>query len=380
MPYWRLSAVYFCYFAVVGVMSPYWGLYLEALDFRPSEIGLLSAIPMVTKLAAPNIWGALADASGRRLAIIRFGALGACLCFMGIFFSQQYLWLIAVTVSFSFFWNAILAQFEVVTLSHLGDQAHQYSRIRVWGSVGFIVTVVILGWVFEMISVRYLPVVLFLFLVGILISALALPAESTRTRSGESTGFLRQLLRPRIIWFFTVFTFLQIGHGVYYTFYSIYLESFDYSRTAIGLLWALGVLAEIYIFMKMPALFQRYSLAGMLQLSLLLTAVRWFLTGWFPEYPLIVTLVQLIHALSFGVTHAVAIEYVRLAFGRRAQGQGQAFYSAICFGGGNAVGAYVSGLLWEPNPLWAFGFAVAVTLVALVMAMVFLPAKHFSRD
>ncbi|WP_246439424.1 MFS transporter [Teredinibacter franksiae] len=91
MPYWRLSAVYFCYFAVVGALSPYWGLYLADLGYRPIDIGLISAIPMLTKLAAPNIWGVLADSSGRRLLIIQLGALGACVFFCRSVFKTGFL-------------------------------------------------------------------------------------------------------------------------------------------------------------------------------------------------------------------------------------------------------------------------------------------------
>jgi len=367
MPYWRLSAVYFCYFAVVGVISPYWGIYLEALGYAPAQIGLLSAIPMLTKLAAPNIWGALADVSGRRLQIIRLGAAGACVCFAGIFLRQDYLWLIIVSLSFSFFWNAILAQFEVVTLGYLKESPHRYSRIRLWGSVGFIATVVALGYLFELVDIRFLPVVIFFFLSGIFFSVMTLPSENRARNKNTGNAFISLLRQPRVWRFFLVLALLQLSHGVYYTFYSIYLESFGYSRGFIGVLWAIGVIAEIVVFLRMPELLHRFSLLGLLQLSLVLTALRWFVIGWFPTIVLLIVGIQLIHAFSFGVSHAVAIEFVRREFGERGQGQGQAFYSALCFGGGNAAGAYISGILWEVEPLWAFGFSVIAILIALLI-------------
>jgi len=370
MPYWRLSGLYFFYFAVVGALSPYWGLYLESLGYQPSEIGLLSAIPMLTKLAAPNIWGVLADVSGKRLSIIRLGAGGACLLFVGIFFRQDYTWLIVVTAAYSFFWNAILAQFEVVTLAYLHVDPHYYSRVRVWGSVGFIVTVVVLGYLLEVIHIRYLPLMIFLFLSGIFFTALSLPADnSSKSTAQPSASFLHIVKQPQVLCFLLTMTLLQLSHGVYYTFYSIYLEDHGYSRTVIGLLWAVGVIAEILIFLKMPLLFRRFSLASLLRMSIFLTVLRWYSIGWFADMLWVLGFVQLLHAFSFGVSHAVAIDYIRQTFEGRAQGQGQALYSAVCFGGGNAIGAYVSGLIWQQKPLWAFGFAVLVAIVSFLFSL-----------
>ncbi|WP_045859272.1 MFS transporter [Teredinibacter purpureus] len=377
MPYWRLSAVYFCYFAVVGALSPYWGLYLDDLGYKPAEIGLLSAIPMLTKLAAPNIWGALADICGRRLFIIRLGAAGACICFAGIFFSQNYFWLIVVIFAYSFFWNAILAQFEVVTLNYLTDEPHRYSRIRVWGSIGFIVTVVVLGYVLGYVSVRYLPLVIFFFLTGIFLGAVSLPNERDAHTQQCMGDFIRIVKQPVVIWFMLAMTLLQVSHGVYYTFYSLYLEDFHYSRSFIGILWAIGVIAEIVVFLKIPQLFRQFSIAKLLQFSLLVTAIRWAVIGLYPNAVLLITGIQLLHAFSFGVTHAIAIEFVRVHFGLGSQSQGQAFYSAVCFGAGNAIGAYASGLMWEVEPLWAFGFAVLSAFIAYLIALFYLPEKSF---
>lgn len=378
MPYWRLSAVYFCYFAVVGVVSPYWGLYLASLGYKPAAIGLLSAIPMLTKLAAPNIWGALADYTGQRMRIIRFGAAGACLCFAGIFFSQEFMWLVVVITAYSFFWNAILAQFEVVTLSHLCDEPHRYSRVRLWGSVGFIVAVVVLGYVFEWMPIGYLPLVILLFLVGIFISTVSLPVTPDIQAKDVSSGFISILVQPVVVWFFLVMTLLQVSHGVYYTFYSIFLEMHGYSRGFIGILWAIGVVAEILIFLRMPKIFEYFSAAFLLKATLLLTAIRWAMIGLFPAQLWLVTFVQVIHAFSFGVSHALAIEFVRDRFRGKCQGQGQAFYSAACFGGGNAIGSYVSGLMWGVEPLWAFLFSVFVVLAGLVASWRYLPDERLS--
>ena len=145
MPYWRLSGFYFFYFAALGVIVPYWGLYLQTLGFGPAEIGELMAVIMATKIVAPNVWGWIADHTGRRMAIVRLASLLALLTFAGVFLAREF-WRLALVMSlFSFFWNASLPQFEAVTFNYLGTRIHRYAHIRLWGSVGFILTVVALG-------------------------------------------------------------------------------------------------------------------------------------------------------------------------------------------------------------------------------------------
>ena len=130
VPYWRLSAFYFCFFGLLGALFPYWSLYLQSLGYTATEIGFLLAIPMATKVIAPNIWAWIADYTGERLAIIRLGALLACLCFAGIFIDQGFLAITLVMTGYSFFWNAVLPQQEVVTTSFLHQRPENYSRIR----------------------------------------------------------------------------------------------------------------------------------------------------------------------------------------------------------------------------------------------------------
>ncbi len=145
MPYWRLSSFYFFYFAALGALVPYWGLYLKVLGFDAVAIGSLMAIPMATKFLAPYLWGWLGDHLGQRMRIVRIGSLVTALIFVGVFWVRDF-WPLALTMAlFSFFWNAVLPQFEVVAFNYLGAEAPKYARLRVWGSVGFIATVGALG-------------------------------------------------------------------------------------------------------------------------------------------------------------------------------------------------------------------------------------------
>lgn len=348
VPYWRLSAFYFYYFGLLGAMLPFWGLYLREQGFSLAQIGQLMAILVGTKLVAPNVWGWLADHTGKRLLIIRLGSLLALLIFSFIFIEPGFVGVALVIAGFSFFWNAILPQFEVVTLRHLGAATEQYSRIRLWGSVGFVLAVVGLGWYFEQHSLQALPWILTGLLLLILLSSFGVSVPQAQVEHrGSLAAFLAELRSPQPILFFAICFLLQVSHGPYYTFFSIYLEEFGYTKTVIGWLWALGVIAEIGVFLIAHRLFDRYTVRGLALTCLILTALRWLVTGLFPENGLIITLAQISHAATFGVFHAIAMHLIHRYFSARASGQGQAMYSALSFGAGGAVGAYLSGIVVE---------------------------------
>ena len=176
VPYWRLSSFYFFYFALYGAWIPFWPLYLKELGYGATAIGLLAGILQGTKIIAPHLWGWLADRGSisrdsSRIHIVRSGAVAATLAFAFIFVRNDFLALALIIAGYSFFWNAVLSQFEVVTLAHLRNAYQRYSRIRVWGSIGFIASVAGLGFVFEWVPLAWLPTILLLLLVGIAVSS-----------------------------------------------------------------------------------------------------------------------------------------------------------------------------------------------------------------
>src|SRR5690606_30702362 len=144
IPYWRLSSFYLFYFALLGSTAPFLALYFDHLGFSPARIGELVAIPMLMRCIAPNLWGWLGDRSGQRLLIVRLGALTTLATFSLLFLDKSYAWLALVMALHAFFWHAVLPQFEVITLAHLHGQTARYSQVRLWGSIGFILTVVVL--------------------------------------------------------------------------------------------------------------------------------------------------------------------------------------------------------------------------------------------
>jgi len=370
VPYWRLSGFYFWYFTALGAFLPYWSLYLASRGYSAAEIGQLMALVAGTKIIAPNIWGWLADRSGADLRLIRWAGFGTVAAFAPILWKPGFWWLFCITLAFSFFWNACLPLFEALTLRYLAGRVERYSRIRVWGSIGFILAVSLYGSALGSgrATLAELPTAVGALLAVEWLASLAIPRRRARSISQEGR-FARSFWRKDVVAFFLVVMLLQASHGPYYVFFSIYLENHDLDPERIGLFWVLGVLAEIGFFVFAPRLLRRLSLRGILLTSLLLAAVRWLLTGWAVEHTVLLCLAQLLHGASFGAIHAVGIQLTLRYFPGRHRNKGQALYSSASFGLGGALGSLVSGEAWMVlGPEWVFSGAAAACLLAWLVA------------
>jgi PPP family 3-phenylpropionic acid transporter len=359
-----LGAFYFFYFAVIGGFMPYWGLYLQTLGFNAEAIGQLMAVVMATRIIAPSFWGYIADSTGQRLRLVRIGAFMICIGWLGVFTAREFWPLAAVLLAYGFFQNAILAQFEAVTMAHLGSQRARYSQVRVWGSLGFIVTGTGLGLAFDYYDLAMLPLALLACAVATWLASLWVPDVVTPTRHDASTS-IWQVLQQTPVWsFFIAHFLLQFSHAPYYTFYSIFLEEHGYSRTHIGWLWGVGVLAEVGIFLVMHRFLPWVGELRLMLISLLLAALRWVLIGQFVDNVQIIWLAQLLHAASFATFHAAAMALIYRHFGDGNQGQGQAIYSML-WGTGVALGSWWVGMLWAPEMgPWIFTAAASMCVLA----------------
>jgi len=368
MPYWRLSGFYWVYFASLGVVVPYWSLYLNSLGFDAKSIGELMAILMATKIIAPYLWSWIADHTGHCMKIIRIASILSAITFLGVFLNSSFWWLALVMLLFSFFWNATLPQFEANTMNHLGENTHKYSVVRLWGSLGFVFSVIIIGSLLDNFGYQLVPVSIFVLYVLIVLSSYLVSDASQKKIHIEQGAISKVLKQPHVMALLVVCFLMQMSHGPYYTFYSIYLKQFNYSSSTLGWLWALGVIAEIVLFMFMHKLMPRYGPGFLLKAALLLTTLRWLLIGTFVENLPIVIFAQCLHAASFGLYHAVAIELFHRNFKGKLQGRGQALYSAISFGAGGAVGTLLSGAYWETySPQVIFNVAAIIAFLALLV-------------
>jgi PPP family 3-phenylpropionic acid transporter len=372
--YWRLSAFYFFFFGALGALVPYWGPYLKALGFSAAEIGELMALLAASRIIAPNLWGWVADHYGRRMPIVRLTAFLTIVCFVGVFVDHSYWWLALVMSAFSFFWNASLPQFESNTLLHLGKHINRYSRLRLWGSIGFIVTVMSIGQALQSFDVILIvPLSLAILFTGIWLSSLTVPEYPLPPEDHAPVSLLKVLRQPVVIALLLGCFLMQASHGVYYAFYSIYLREADYSPLWVSSLWSLGVVAEIGVFWIMHTLMHRFAAATLLLVSLLLAALRWVVIGAFVDNALLLIFGQLLHAASFGVYHAASIHLIHQHFRGKLQVRGQALYSSLSFGAGNALGTLISGYTWDLwGPQTTFNLAALMALLGFAIGWLWL--------
>jgi PPP family 3-phenylpropionic acid transporter len=368
---WRIPGYYFTYFAALGIFLPFWPLYLKDEGFDPAAIGFLMGLFGLTKLAGPPLVGWLADHYGHPMRWVRLASLLTLLGFAFVFAVQGVWGMALVMLLFTLAWNAAMPQFEAVTLHYLGAQPQRYSRVRVWGSVGFVLTAFGIGPLLDGYGAGVLPWAVLGMFGFMLLMALAVP-EVQNPPVHADTGMERKqriqawpiLKRPEVYLFLAASLLLQASHGTYYAFYSVYLEAHGHSNTLIGALWALGVLAEVGIFMLVHRLLPRFGVLPLMLAVMLLTSLRWVVIGSLPDSVLALVLAQLLHAFSFGVAHAVSVEFIRQHFTQGTQGRGQALLSSIAYGAGGVLGFWLAGVVWQ----YAGSLASFLTSAGMVLA------------
>jgi len=343
----NLSAFYFFYFAYLGAFAPFFALYLNSVGMSAVEIGILMALPQLTRILAPHLWGWLADRSGQRMRVVRWsGALGT-LAFLGVFGGESFALLCTVLFAMTFFWSAALPLVEATTLSQLGDETARYGRIRVWGSVGFIVAVVAVGYLLDLTSPRALLWVIAALMACMLLLSCVVADAPAVPHPGDDQPVWQVVRRPEVIAIIVASALVAMAHGPYYTFYTIHLVDHGYSKSFAGGLWALGVICEIAIFVWMSRLYRAYTMRQILIASTLLAALRFVVIGWGADSIVLLLAAQTLHAASFGAFHAAAIGVVHRLFRGRHQARGQAIYGSLAYGFGGAIGGLASGYAWS---------------------------------
>jgi len=366
LPYWRLSGFYFFHFAFIGAFAPYWGLYLKSLSFNAFQIGVLMSLLHVMRIFAPTAWGWLADHTGRRMLIVQLAAITGLISYCGVFFGESFFWLFIIMALMSFFWSASLPLIEATTLSHLGESTARYGSIRSWGSIGFVCAVIGIGYLLDTTEIVSLLWWVLGFKLGIVIFSWRIPEAEIVSHSTDSLSVKQILKQPGVLAFFTACLLMAFAHGPYYTFYSIYLVDYEYSKGAIGWLWAVGVICEIGIFFLIPKIMHWLSLKQILAFSFCCAVVRFLMIGWGVEWPLVVLLAQILHAATYGAHHVAAMMVIHRFFRGRHQAKGQAFYTSFTFGIGGALGGIFSGYSWEwLGPGFTFSISALAALLGL---------------
>ncbi len=335
----------------------------------------------LSRIFAPNFWGWLADHTGKRAQWIRLTALLGLCGFIAVFWAHGFFWMFLVMAALSLFTSSTLPLAESLTLAHLATTNGHYSRIRMWGSLGFIVAAVVLGYLIDMTGIASLLWFLLAVQVTLFMLSYTLPEPRVEPHEHDHFSIWQVVRQPNVIALLVGCSMMVTAHGVLYNFYSIYLSEHGYSKGTIGLLWSVGVICEIGIFMLMPKIMARFSLKTILMASLVLAVIRFSLIGISVDSLWMIIVAQTLHAATFGSFHAASVDVVTQFFKGRHQAKGQAIYNSVAYGVGGAIGGIAGGYaLHHLGGQQTFLLAAAFPLLGLAVIGLGLKLKPAERS
>ena len=356
-PLFAFGSISFAYFAYAGLFGTYAPLWFQSLGFSTLAIGVLASVQSATRLFSPYAWGWLADHTGQRTLLLRVAvALGLTIA-LGFFVSPDYGWIMGVTAAL-FVCTAGVVPISEAALAHIVSRgatldAGRYGRVRVWGSIGFILAAVGSGVLLQSLGVGRFPVLVIALLLLLLLAAMRLPVVVEAAHaSGAAPNALAVLREPVVAWFFAGVFFTVLSHTSLYAFLSLYLVSIGYTKSAVGLVWAVGVLVEVAWFWFQGAWLARLSPHAWLMVAAGVSVLRFAVIAVFGASPVLLVLAQCLHALTFAAQHSSCIAVINRHFPGRLRGRGQALYTVLGYGASGVIGGVAGGALSQ-----AHGFA-----------------------
>lgn len=361
MPFAALSA---SYFAHIGFFNPYLPLWLKDLGYGLVAISLLTSVQSATRLFAPYAWGWLSDHTGERVKLLRWCASVAALAALGLYAQWGLVGLVAVLLLMFTHTSSMMPMSEAA-MAHLVSaggvfDARLYGRVRLWGSLGFLLTVFAAGAWFDRHGMVDFPGWAVATLLAVLASVWWLPDVKEAAHAQEPRTPIGPILRqPAVAWFFAGAFFHVLAHIGVYIFFSLFLDSLGYAKSVIGMLWGVSVVIEIAWFFTQSRWLPLLKLTTWLMVCSGAMVLRMGLTAAFPTALVTLVLAQMLHALTFAAHHSVCIAWLSQRFPARLRGRGMALYTVIAYGLTGVLGGLAGGLLSERLGLAAVYWASA---------------------
>jgi PPP family 3-phenylpropionic acid transporter len=358
----------FCYYAHAGTWSTYATLYFADKGMTVAQIGVLMSMIQVLRIVGPNVWGYVADHYDRRVLVLRMAGFAALVGFSGFFFGSSFGHFMLAMVILNLFTSGQAPICEALMLSEMKGDLTYYGRIRMWGSIGFIVSVTLASVALEHYGIVTLPWVAAALLVATIAAAFRLRDVPRRTHAVAPPPLLSLLRRREVIAFFVSTALMVSAHTSLYTFYSLYLERSGYSKTVIGAMWSLGVLAEVMLFYFQAPLFKRWGAMRMMYLALGVGVVRFLMIGLGSHDVWLLVVAQLMHAATFALHHSSSVMSLQRWFSGPLQARGQALYMSISYGIGGSLGGLFLAQWWERAGAESVYFVAAVLVCLSAVA------------
>ena len=381
------AAVSATYFANIGFFNPYLPLWLKDLGFGLFAISVLTSVQAATRLFAPYAWGWLSDHTGERVKLLRYGATVSlvCACFLFVELSPMSLGVVLLVM---FTHTSFMMPMSEAAMAHLVSQggtfdAKRYGRVRLFGSLGFLITVLTAGAWFEHFGMQHFAGWTVLSLAAVTVSVWLLPDLKEAVSVRETKVAVWPVLKQKaVVWFFSAVFFHVLAHMGVYVFFSLYLDSLGYSKVWIGLLWAVSVIVEIAWFFTQSKWLPKLPMTAWMVVCSAVMVLRMLATAEWAHVLWVLLLAQALHALTFAAHHTACVALISHHFPGQLRGRGQALFTVIAYGLtgvlGGLVGGWMSHSLGLQSVYWAsMGAALVATWAAFKVWRLQHPSQVF---
>ncbi len=356
-----VGAQYFIFFAITGIYLPYFNLYCYHLNFSGFQIGILSAIRSMTLIFFPVLWSILADRHQIRKPIFIFCNFASAMTWALYLLTADFRLMTVITLFFGIFSAPVISFLEAFTMDILAQEKQSYGRLRVWGSISFILSVIIFGRMIDYFSIQIILTAILGGLVLRIVAALQLPNIRPAGKK-PFLGGLKLLLNRQVVLFLGCAFLMLVSHGTYYGFFSIHLEMLGYGKTFIGICWAMAIIFEILVMINSDRIYRRFSTESILFFSFMATTLRWFVLFFFKS-PAMIVMSQIFHAFSYGTFHIASILYIDRLAPDEVKTVAQAINNALSYGLGLTVAFFLNGYLYERlGSFMLFGISALIAL------------------
>lgn len=368
-----LMVAYALLFMAVGITLPFLPGYFAALGLSGAQVGLALAVGPTLAMIMPPLWGQLADRSGRGGMILVVLCLGGAFGFVLLARAEGLWGVLAGLAAFHVFGSSMSSQLDALALRHVQAIGRSYVSLRLWGSIGFVVSTLGFG-----LSVQRIDRAVVLVPLGLMVAmaawvALTLAREPPRIEPGPGASWtvVRDLVKRRDIAFFLAATALHwVACAPYHGLFTLHVTALGGSPGVVGVSSAIAVSSEVLVMLTWPRWGARRPASEMLAWAFGASAVRWLIMA-VAEGPVMIVVAATFHGLTFGAFYLAAVASMTARVPASLRASGQALFAAATFGAGGLLGFSGAGLLYD-----AIGghrmFALAAWLEMLPLTAIWL--------
>lgn len=364
----RLSAFYFSHFVLIGIALPYWPVWLQGRGLGAVEIAVILSVGRWISAGTTPAIAQLADRRGELKILLMVLAAGVLACYTANHFAHSFWPLLAIAACTAVCMSAMMPVIESLTMLHAARGQVDYGRVRVWGSISFILATLAGG---EILGAWHADAILWAIVASSAVTILAaacLPDTRSELAARRRGAFL-QLARHRVmLLFLAAVGFLAGSHAALYAFGTIHWRAAGIGDRVIGMLWAEGVIAEILLFLVGGAFMRRVRPSDALLLAAAGGVVRWIVLALSTD-PWALFAVQWLHALTFGAAHLGGMAFVARAAPAGFSATVQSLYAALGMGAASALAILLVGPVYAAFGGGAFYFMAALSLLGGVAAL-----------